>query len=412
MNLHIDLKNIRKVILKHFFHLLSDKNRFLILRGGAGSGKSVFAVQKFLLRILIGYKTNTIHDVLVIMKTKSSMQETIFKEFRKWIGYWNLTSITKVTTAPMVITFTNGSRIYFTGIDDPEKIKSATGFTSVFIEESSRILIGDFEEITNRIRGVISTYTQFVLAFNPVSKLNWIYRHFYSEASEYLRNNTTFHHSMVKNNYLLNDDAYKRQIESYKDYNINKYKTYWLGEWGSLEGVIYENYEIVDSFPDTFNDVVYGLDFGANVPSALIRIGEKDDEFYLQEVIYKTQMITSDIINKMKYLIPEEEKNATIYCDSAEPDRIEEIYRAGYYAEKAKKDVSAGIDFIKSKKLKIHKDSYNLIKEIEGYSWMEDKNGISMEKPCKFDDHLMDAGRYAMFTHFYDKRDYNLIVPT
>ena len=411
MDIYFNLKYIKNVVLDHFFYLLKDMNRFLLLRGGAGSGKSIYAVQKFLLRIIHGYKTNTIHDILVVMKTKSSMEETIFKEFKKWISYWKLDSIVNITKGPMVITFNNGSRIYFTGIDDPEKIKSSTGFTSVFIEEASRIGLADFEEITNRIRGIKDTYTQFILAFNPVSKLNWIYRYFYSEASEYTRNNTTFHHSMVKDNYLLKDDAYKKQIESYKEYNINKYKTYWLGEWGSLEGVVYENYDIVDSIPDNLNTVVYGLDFGSTVPSALVRICEKDDEYWLEEKLYKKKMITADIIRKLEYIIPENEKDSTIYCDSAEPDRIEEIFRSGYYSDKSKKDINAGIDFCKSKKLHIHKDSYNLIKEIEGYSWEVDKNGVTKEKPCKIDDHACDAFRYAMFTHFHKKIDYNLVIP-
>ena len=245
------------------------------------------------------------------------------------------------------------------------------------------------------------------MSFNPISKLSWLYKYFYVDKKD----DTLLHLSLLKDNYLLDDDQYRKQIKSFKNTNLNKYKTFWLGEWGSLAGVIYENYNIVDSIPENPHEVIYGLDFGTTAPSALIRVVEYDDEFWLEEKIYKKGMITADIIRKLPSLIPDSEKECTIYCDSVEPDRIEEIYRAGYYSDKSKKDVNAGIDFCQSKKLHIHKDSYNLIKEIEGYSWEEDKNGIQKEKPCKIDDHAMDAMRYALFSHFHKRQDYNLIIP-
>jgi phage terminase large subunit len=376
------------------------------MKGGAGSGKSIFAVQKILLRILIGYSTNTQHNILVIMKTASSMNNTVVAEFKRWIKYWNISDLVETKSQPPEINFNNGSRIFFLGCDDPDKLLSISGVTSIWIEEASRISLNDFEIINTRLRGITNTYQQIMLSFNPITKLSWIYKYFYLD----LKENTTLHSSVVRDNYLLKDDEYKKQIESFKFTNINKYKTFWLGEWGSLEGSIYNNFDIVDSIPENPHEVIYGLDFGTTAKSALVRIVEYDDELWLEEKLYKTGMITADIVREMKDLIPENEKNSTIYCDTAEADRIEEIYRAGYYAEKSKKDVIAGIDFCKSKKIHIHKDSYNLIREIEGYSWETDKEGVSREKPLKIDDHLCDAFRYAIFTHYHDKIDYNLIT--
>jgi phage terminase large subunit len=342
------------------------------------------------------------------MKTASSMPNTVIAEFKRWLkDFGILNTICEQKKVPAEFLFSNGSRIFFLGCDDPEKLLSLTGVTSIWVEEASRINLNDFEIINTRLRGVTNTYPQIMLSFNPISKLNWIYGHFYLNPVE----EATTHLSLLKDNYLINDDAYKKQIQDFKYTNLNKYKTFWLGEWGSLEGVIYENYDIVDKMPENPHEVVYGLDFGTTAPAALIRVVEYDDEFYLQELLYKKGMITADIVRKMKRLIPESEKNCVIYCDSAEADRIEEIYRAGYYADKSKKDVIAGIDFCMSKKLHIHKDSYNLIKEIEGYSWEVDKNGVQKEKPCKIDDHLCDAMRYAIFSHWADRRDYKLVVP-
>jgi phage terminase large subunit len=408
MDLHFDLSSLNNLVMTHFYPLLIDKHRFLVLRGGAGSGKSVFCVIKIIVRILFGYKSKTIHNILVIMKTQSSMGNTVIAEFRKWLIKFNiLNTICEEKKSPPEFNFSNGSRIFFLGCDDPDKLLSLSGVTSIWLEEASRETLNDFEIINTRLRGIKHTYQQIMLSFNPISKLNWIYKHFYSNSVE----NTTLHLSLLKDNYLLDDQEYKKQIEDFKYTNINKYNVYWLGQWGSLEGGIYDNFDVVDTMPENPHEVIYGLDFGTTAKTALVRIVEYDDEFWLQEKIYKTGMITADIVRELEHIMPENEKSSTIYCDSAEADRIEEIYRAGYYAEKSKKDVIAGIDFCKSKKIHIHKDSYNLIKEMEGYSWEIDKEGVSREKPCKIDDHACDAFRYALYTHFSDKRDYNLIIP-
>ena len=410
-DIHIDLNGIINLVMKHFWPLLTDKHRFLVLRGGAGSGKSVFCVLKIIIRILFGYKTKKKHNILVVMKTASSMSNTVITEFRRWLKTFNiLNTICIEKKQPAEFLFDNGSRIFFLGCDDPDKLLSLSGVTSIWIEEASRNTLNDFEIINTRLRGVMNTYAQIMLSFNPISKLNWLYDYFYVNKKE----DAKLHLSLLKDNYLLKDDAYKKQIENFQYTNYNKYKTFWLGEWGSLEGVIYDpdrNYDIVDSIPENPHEVVYGLDFGTTAPSALVRIVEYDDEIWLEEKLYKTGMITADIIRKLPNLIPENERDCTIYCDSAETDRIEEIFRAGYYSDKSKKDVVSGIDYCKSKKIHIHKDSYNLIKEIEGYSWETDKNGISREKPAKIDDHAMDAMRYGIFTHFSDKRDFTISAP-
>ena len=400
MEINIDLSRLDDVVLKHFKALLFDRKRFLVLRGGSGSGKSIFAVQKFLLRILTGYKTKKIHKILVLMKTASSMRETVHAEFKRMIISWGMKDLVTINKSTMTIEFNNGSQILFMGVDDPEKLKSIVGITSIYIEEASRITLNDFEVVLTRLRGVMNTYAQIVMAFNPVSKLNWLYNYFYANPKK----NTTLHKSVLADNYLLNDQDYKDSIEAFKDTNINKYNTYWLGEWGSLEGAVYENFDILDKFPDSFNDVMYGLDFGYNVPSGLVKISEKDDEFYIEEMLYKPKLTNTDLIEQLKNIIPlEERRKKYIYCDCAEPARIEEIKKAGFIAKTAKKSVTDGIDFVRSKKIHLHKNSYNLINEFEGYVYKTDKEGNSLEEPLKIDDHLVDGVRYSMYTH-YNKR--------
>jgi len=413
---NINLTGMFNLIMDHFKPLLTDKNRFLVLLGGAGSGKSVFCVLKIIIRILIGYKTDTQHNVLVIMKTSSSMTDTVIKEFRKWLKKFNIIgTICTEKKQPAEFTFSNGSRIFFRGCDDPDKLLSLSGVTSIWIEEASRITLNDFEIIDTRLRGVIDTYPQIMLSFNPISKNNWLYGYFYSNFVD----DATLHRSLLKKNKFLTDPRYKsydpqyiKRIRSLKNTNLNKYKTYWLGEWGSLEGVIYENYKIVDTIPDNVGEIIYAIDFGFNNPSTVVRISEYDGEYYAEEMLYESGLTNNDLIKELDRIIPKKHKKSCyMYGDCAEPARIEEIYRNGYNIHKSDKSVMDGIDFVKTQKLNIHKDSYNIIKEIEGYSWKTDKDGKPLDEPLKVDDHAMDAIRYGLYTHYGDRVSYNLIVP-
>ena len=151
-----------------------------------------------------------------------------------------------------------------------------------------------------------------------------------------------------------------------------------------------------------FEELIYGLDFGYCNPSALIEIGIKDDIIYERELLYQTHLTNADLIEKLKKLIPD--KSNPIYADSAEPARIEEIHRAGYKIYPADKSVKDGIDFVKRRKIHILRSSTNLIDEKRIYKYREDKNGYALEEPIKFRDHLMDAERYGLYTHFKRKR--------
>jgi len=398
MKYNFDLSNLDKVILRHFFPLLYDKNIYLLLMGGAGSGKSVFAIMKILIRIMLGYKSNTIHNQLVIMKTANSMKNTVIAEFQKWIKFFGINQICEFKLTPKEIIFDNGSRIFFLGCDDPDKLLSLSGVTSIWIEEASRITLNDFEIIDTRLRGVVNTYPQIMLSFNPISKLSWIYNYFYVE----VKDGATLHHSMLRDNYLLQDEGYKQRIRNYEHTNINKYRTFWLGEWGSLEGSIYDNYEVVNEFPDDseFDDIIYGLDYGFNNPNALLKVGIKDQEYYWEELIYETGQTLDVLIQNMKQVIPKRYREKYyIYADSQNPDKIMEINNQGFICYKSDKSINDGIDFVKSQKIKIHKDSYNLQKEIEGYVYKTDKDGNSLEIPLKMNDHLMDSARYSMYTY-------------
>ncbi|NMB80415.1 MAG: hypothetical protein GYA14_01190, partial [Ignavibacteria bacterium] len=106
-----------------------------------------------------------------------------------------------------------------------------------------------------------------------------------------------------------------------------------------------------------------------------------------------------ELIEKAKELIPAKERRAEMYIDSAEPALIEGFYRAGFNAFGSKKDVNDGINFVKMHLLGVTKDSANITKELNSYSWKKDKDGNVIDEPVKFNDHAMDAIRYGSYSH-------------
>lgn len=145
------------------------------------------------------------------------------------------------------------------------------------------------------------------------------------------------------------------------------------------------------------DETIYGLDFGFNNPTALIEVGIKDKNYYLRERLYKSGLTNAALIRQMESLgIP---KDCNLYADSAEPARIKEIEEAGWRIYEAEKSVSDGIDFCQRQMFKSLPENDNLHKERRAYKWKEDRHGNIIDEPVKFMDHLMDAMRYAIYTH-------------
>jgi phage terminase large subunit len=151
---------------------------------------------------------------------------------------------------------------------------------------------------------------------------------------------------------------------------------------------------VVDELPEG-GDEWFGLDFGYNNPSALVRVVEKDQEIFIKQELYESKLTNADLMGKLRQIVPAYKE---IYADCAEPQRIEEFSRSGFNVFPANKSVEDGIDTVKRRVLHIVRPSDELVREIKSYKWKEDKNGVMLEEPVKFNDHLMDAMRYAIHT--------------
>ena len=278
------------------------------------------------------------------------------------------------------------NRVEFYSVDEPQKVRGRKR-TYLWMNEANEFTYEDYRQLNMR------TEKQIFMDYNPSDEDHWIYDRILT------RDDCT----LVPSTYLdaigfLPEDIVK-EIEQLRLEDDNYWKIYGLGERGQKTNIIYRPYDLLLQYPD-FQDVFYGLDFGFNHPTALIQIGSKDGTHYLTEKLYESGLTNALLIREMERLIPN--KSEPIYADSEDANRIEEIHGAGFNVipcEKGKDSVVAGIQFVKSLHLFSRPDNVSLHKERSGYKWKQDKNGKVLEEPLKFNDHLMDALRYAVWMH-------------
>ena len=373
-----------------FKDFLEDRtDRINALYGGAGSGKSHSVAQEMCLKFI---EEDDIR-ILITRKTLPSLRITAYPLIRGLLTDWGVPFELNKTE----LTITAGdNQILFKSLDDPEKIKSYEA-NYVWVEEATEITYDDFLQINLRLRRPNKNGdNKIYLTFNPIDQYHWLIE----KVLDGTRENVAVHHSTYKNNPFLSSE-YITELEGLINQDKNYYRIYTLGLPGVLQNIIYTNYQVEPNYPKQLPDTFYGLDFGYNNPSALIECMAHDRGIYLKELVYESGLTNTDLIRKVAPLI---KKDAPVYCDSAEPDRIKEIRRAGIVALPAKKSIKDGIDHVKRSTLFIHPESTNLIGEIRGYKWREDKDGRVLEEPVKFRDHLMDAMRYAIHTHMQNQQ--------
>lgn len=277
--------------------------------------------------------------------------------------------------------YPNGSYIEFFGAEDAGKVRGP-GRDILYINEANLLPHSIYQQLALRTKQTI------FLDFNPVDEASWVYDVADKEGNKLI-------HSTYKNNPFLPKEQVA-EIESLRDADDNMWKVFGLGERGKSQEIIYTHWK-QGPFP-TDSEFVYGLDFGYSVPTALIKVGFKENQTFAHEMLYETKLTTNDLIERLKGL--DIKRSDEIFCDAAEPKTIEELIRAGFNAKPAEKDVYAGIQKVKSQPLTITPESTNLIKEIRSYKWKTDKDGKVHpdESPVKMWDHGCDAMRYAIFT--------------
>ena len=334
------------------------KKRYIVMKGSAGSGKSVDTAQNYILRLMADKGRNLVcirkSDITNRDSTFAELTGAIYRMFGdKADKYW------QITMSPLKLTCkANGNQIIFRGMNDDkqrEKLKSITfqrgKLTDVWLEEATELTQADLEIIDDRLRGELppGQFYQIRMTFNPVNKNHWIKKVFFDIPDE----NVLTHHSTYLGNRFI-DEAYRARMERRKIVDPEGYQIYGLGEWGEIGGLILHNWEIKDVSQNLndYDDVAIGQDFGFNHANAILLLGIKDDNIYILNEIYEHEKDTSEIIQKaIEKEIPSKKQ---MWCDSAEPDRIKEWAKAGFRARGVDKggskgSVNAQIDWLKQR---------------------------------------------------------------
>ena len=379
------------------------RKRYIVMKGSAGSGKSVDTAQNYILRLMQDKGRNLVcirkSDITNRDSTFAELTGAIYRIFGENADkYW------RIGKSPLKITFRpNGNEIIFRGMNDDkqrEKLKSITfqrgKLTDVWLEEATEFTQADLEIIDDRLRGELppGQFYQIRMTFNPVSSNHWIKKVFFDISDP----NVLTHHSTYRENRFI-DDAYRARMERRRIVDPDGYRIYGDGEWGEVGGLILTNYiiEDFDRSPERFDYMVNAQDFGFNHANALGEIGFKDGELYLCRELYVYEKDTDEIIRLAEGNF---RKNLTMYCDSAEPDRIKMWRKAGYKATPVKKEpnsVRAQIDHLKQHRVHLHPSCVNTIKEIQQWKWRKDeKTNTYTDEPVNFFDDAMAMLRYSI----------------
>ncbi len=362
--------------------------RLLINVGGARSSKSYSILQLLAVRFLSQFP----YKCLITRKTGPALKASAYATMISILGDFGMLDQVIHNRTDRTFTY-KGNVLAFISIDDPQKIKS-TEWNDIFLEEANEFTYEDYIVLKTRLSAPVApgaTYrNQMFFALNPSDENSFVHTRVEHEPG------VEVIHSTYRDNPFL-DEEYKQILEGLAEQDETYYKIYALGEYATPTGIIYPRWTAIDELPDARDETIYGLDFGFNKPSGLLRIDLRDGTASMDELLYQTHLTNSELITKVKDLIgvPAD----PIYCDAAEPDRIEEFAQAGFNVFPANKDVHFGIDTVKKHRLLVTKRSVNMTAEIRAYKWKVDRNGVVQDEPVKFKDHLMDAMRYALHTH-------------
>lgn len=380
------------------------KGRYRVCKGSRGSKKSRTTALFFIYSMMKYPEAN----LLVVRKVYRTLKDSCFTDLKWAINRLGVQDYWSVKESPLeIIYIPTGQKILFRGLDDPLKVTSITVETGnlcwAWIEEAYEInKEQDFNMLDESIRGKIEEplYKQITLTFNPWNERHWLKKRFFDVEDENIMAKTT--------NYMCNewlDDSDKKLFEDMKKNNPRRYQVAGLGNWGIVEGLVYENWEEKEFDVNEISKrkgvkSAFGLDFGyTNDPSAffcgLIDVANK--EIYVFDEIYKNAMKNRQIAEE---IIRKGYGKEKIVADSQEPKSIDELYDLGLKgirkSRKGRDSVNNGVQYIQDYKIIIHPRCVNFITEILNYMWDKDKFDNPINKPVDDFNHLMDAMRYAL----------------
>ena len=405
--------NLPELVGKGYRDFWNFKGRYRVCKGSRASKKSKTAALFFIYSMMKYPGAN----LLVIRKVYRTLKDSCFSDLKWAINRLGVQDYWSVKESPLEMVYIpTGQKILFRGLDDPLKVTSITVETGnlcwAWLEEAYEInKEQDFNMLDESIRGKIEEplYKQITLTLNPWNERHWIKKRFFDVKDENIMAKTT--------NYMCNewlDESDKKLFEDMKKNNPRRYQVAGLGEWGIVDGLVYENWrELEFDWREILNKrqkakAVFGLDFGyTNDPAAFFCgiLDREQKEIYVFDEIYQKRMQNTVIYRSIEKLGFRKE---IITADSEEPKSIEHLRSLGLIrikaSRKGKDSINAGIQFIQDFKIFIHPRCNNFLTEISNYSWDKDKFDKTINKPIDDFNHLMDAMRYALEDYMRNNR--------
>jgi phage terminase large subunit len=349
------------------------------IQGGTSAGKT-YAILPILIHIAA---SNPLTEISVVAESIPHLKRGAMKDFKKILAETDRWHETLWNASDFKYTFPNGSQIEFFSADNDAKLRGARR-DYLYMNECNNMTFHSYTELASRTKQGV------YLDWNPTNTF-WFHNELLNDKDvDFLTINYTDNEACPESalNFILKA---KEKAEQGNAFWQNWYKVYGLGEIGNLEGVIFNNWQQVDKIPNEAKLIGLGCDFGyTNDPTAIIEIYTYNGKRYVNELMYRSGMLNSDIAK----VLP---KGVIVYADSSEPKSIDEIKRYGIMIKgvtKGKDSIKYGIDVMQQQEYLVTSQSENLIKELRSYSWDKDKEGKKLNRPIEYFNHAIDALRY------------------
>lgn len=378
------------------------QGRYRVVKGSRASKKSVTTALWCIVSLLKYPDAN----ILVVRKTYRTLKDSCFAQLKWAMRRLGVEQWFKCTESPLEITYRpTGQKILFRGLDDPLKVTSVTvdvgALCFLWIEEAYEVMSeDDFDRLDESIRGILpdGLYHQVTLTLNPWSDRHWIKKRFFDTSSPNVLAMTT--------NYMCNEFLGDSDLALFEEMKKNpkRYKVAGLGEWGAVDGLVYENWKEQTFTIDEVRRLpgakaIFGLDFGYTTdPTAFFCgiVDKNERRLYVFDELYERGLTNRAIADKVQRLGYAKE---TIIADCAEPKSIAELREFGLPRVRASKkgadSILNGVQRIQDYEIIVHPRCVNFLTEISQYQWEKDRFGKYTGKPEDDNNHLMDAMRYA-----------------
>ena len=375
-------------------HALTKRKK--VIQGGTSAGKT-FGI----LPILIDRCIRTPYlETSVVSESIPHLRRGAMKDFLKIMIETGRYRDAQWNRSALKYTFTNGSYIEFFSVEQPDKLRGARR-NVLYCNEANNIPFEAYNQLAIRTSGDIW------IDFNPTANF-WAHKEVANQPDADFITLTYLDNEALPQT-IVDDIEQAKEKAKTSEYWSNWWKVYGLGQVGSLEGVCIKEWQEI-KLPLEARLLCYGMDFGySNDPTTLIGLYKYNDAYVFDEIIYQKKLLNSDTSNLFKA----HDINAVVYADSAEPKSIAELRTLGHKVlpcTKGKDSIVYGINLINQNKIYVTSRSKNLIKELQSYTWMKDREGNTINKPIDAFNHCIDAARYAITSQLQtpNKGKYNI----